>query len=236
MAKKLIYRNIFGKAVKVLDKEGEPEIIKLVTLPATGEEGKLYYNTTNDTYYTYDVVKGFVPFGSGVLGFENLPNSGEIGTLYYQGNNDTYYVWNGTAFVELVPTSMPVVYDADVRSDNALITAQGISTIYNIEPNKYYIFGQIGGTLPEAIEGGPHNSSDLGLYFVDATDGTAKTYAGRFTAGADSPTIVVLGGVHFPDDIIDIESGHTYEFNVLYDTILLTDITYTIPINEQVGQ
>lgn len=53
MAKKLIYRNIFGKPTKVkVDEGGGVTVVN--TLPDTGEEGKIYYNTTTGTYYISD--------------------------------------------------------------------------------------------------------------------------------------------------------------------------------------
>lgn len=49
---KIQYRNIFGRPVKV---EGGGEgVTKVATLPTTGEQGKIYYNTTDGKYYIYD--------------------------------------------------------------------------------------------------------------------------------------------------------------------------------------
>lgn len=53
MIKKLIYRNIFGKPVKIKFDDGGG-VTKVDTLPEQGEEGKIYYNTTTGTYYISD--------------------------------------------------------------------------------------------------------------------------------------------------------------------------------------
>lgn len=90
---------------------------KVDTLPETGEEGKIYYNTTNKKYYTYTNEGGFNETGSGietVTTFNVVPN-GEgmpsvdtqipispdeqsdfllaLPALYYQYTNDNIKLW-----------------------------------------------------------------------------------------------------------------------------------------------
>lgn len=63
MAKKMIYRNIFGRKVNV---EGGGEGTSIISaLPTTGEQGKVYYNTTDNKYYIYNGTD-FKPFGGDV--------------------------------------------------------------------------------------------------------------------------------------------------------------------------
>lgn len=63
MAKKITYRNIFGRKVNI---EGGGEGTSIVSaLPATGEQGKVYYNTTDNKYYIYNGTN-FKSFGGDV--------------------------------------------------------------------------------------------------------------------------------------------------------------------------
>lgn len=58
---KLQLRNVFGKPVRVSTGDG---VTKVDTLPEQGEEGKIYYNTTDNTYYVWDAEKSaFTPLG-----------------------------------------------------------------------------------------------------------------------------------------------------------------------------
>lgn len=96
---------------------------------------------------------------------------------------------------------------------------------YDLSAGAYYDLGT-------PINSAPIDSPaeyNITLYFPErATDSNnAYCYFGRFTAPADNIGITLKDGVHFPDEHPDIEAGHTYEFSVLYDTFLITDITYT---------
>ena len=56
MAKKLIYRNIFGRKVNIKD-DDTVSIRPVASLPSTGAEGQFYYNTTDKKYYTWNSTK-----------------------------------------------------------------------------------------------------------------------------------------------------------------------------------
>lgn len=60
--KRLQYRNIFGRIVKI---EGGGEgVTSVSSLPESGQAGKIYYNTTNNTYYVWDSeASAFTPLG-----------------------------------------------------------------------------------------------------------------------------------------------------------------------------
>lgn len=62
----LEYRNIFGRKVKVQNNE-EGGVIVVSTLPQTGEEGNIYYDTTTKKYYTYDSTNGFEPISKSII-------------------------------------------------------------------------------------------------------------------------------------------------------------------------
>ena len=59
--KRIFTRNVFGKPVELGGAGGGVE--KVDTLPETGEEGKIYYNTTNKQYYRYHEGSGFSTMG-----------------------------------------------------------------------------------------------------------------------------------------------------------------------------
>lgn len=59
--KRIFTRNVFGKPVELGGAGGGVE--KVDTLPKKGEEGKIYYNTTNKQYYRYHEGSGFSTMG-----------------------------------------------------------------------------------------------------------------------------------------------------------------------------
>ena len=185
MAKKLIYRNIFGRKVNVGGEGGN--VSNVSSLPETGKAGEIYYNTIDKKYYIY-TEEGFSEFGA--------------------------------------QKGLPIVRNPAVHKLNG----EEQEYEYDLEPNKYYVFGRIGGTAPLETLVGPD-----GVEIIDAPSLTfhisedayiAKSYVGRFTANADSPSITLVGA-HFADDIPDLEDDHTYEFNILNGICKVTDITYT---------
>lgn len=76
---KLQHRNIFGRIVKV---EGGEGVTKVTSLPATGEEGKIYYNTTDKKYYVYSTTD--TQFKELTMTLPGIPIATEIkhGTAY----------------------------------------------------------------------------------------------------------------------------------------------------------
>lgn len=158
--------------------------------------------------------------GNGVTKVTSLPEVGETGKIYYNVEDNKYYTYNGNTFNEVgVQIGLPIVQASTVATTETE-TEGAVSvqvTYYDLEPNVYYLFG---------------TTSIINLRFPLYEDdiNIAASYVGRFkcqdTQGS-TVTIHLGNGVHFADNIPDIEPGHTYEFNVLYDTCLITDITYT---------
>ena len=174
--KRLQYRNIFGKVVKLKDGES---VTKVSALPATGEAGKIYYNTTDSKYYLYDGT-GYSTIGSQGMPIGETPENTSItpskvdtlaaNTFY---NLDTFY----TTSDDEVPK------DATFRFDG----------IASEEVINNYVFRM---TVPDA--GVPN----MTFNYVVIPDSTKE--------------------------ILDaLETGHTYEFNVLGNIMLVTDITQT---------
>ena len=183
MAKKLIYRNIFGRKVNLGGEGGN--VSNVSSLPETGKAGEIYYNTTDGKYYVY-TEEGFTEFG--------------------------------------IQEGLPIIRQPESHKIDGVVQANE----YDLEPNKYYVFGPIGGT-PQSLVGSDGveliGASSLTLH-VETDHDIAKSYIGKFLANTDSPSITLVGA-HFADDIPDLEASHTYEFNILNGICKITDITYT---------
>lgn len=108
---KNLYANIDGNVVPIIKGSG---VTRVTSLPETGEEGKIYYNTNNKKYYTYTNEGGFNETGSGietVTTFGVVPNGADMPSvdtqipiapdedsnpwpaLYYQYTNDNIKLW-----------------------------------------------------------------------------------------------------------------------------------------------
>lgn len=199
MGKQLIYRNIFGKKVKL----DEP-----------------YSNNKYPNIHTVkDALDKALEGGNGVINVESLPATSEAeeGAIYYNTETGIHYLFDGANFTEINTSVMPVVR----KTGTSTALQYGVS----IQPNCYNII-----TIPLAasVEAKP-----FVFNFVDVPEATmAGQYVGRFTALADNQAISLYTdttgvSLHWPNDVPDIVEGHTYEFNLLYDTCLLTDITVT---------
>lgn len=164
---------------------------------------------------------------SGVTVVEELPESPEPGKIYYNTTDGYYYIVDDSGetpkCVAIGNQDIPVVSLSTPASNN-----------YQLEANKYYLLGTINiidNPVPTLLE--PTLSPKITLTEF-TMDGIAKQYFGRFTAGADSLNIsfgtdLVGNPVYVPDQDKEVEivEGHTYEFNVLYNTVFIKDITYT---------
>lgn len=85
------------------------------------------------------------------------------------------------------------------------------STAATIEPDKYYIFGEV---------------ATLAVGLVAAQTGYIGNYAFQFTSPADAPTTLSLPiDVKFPvesDSILAIKAGRTYQISILNDLAIAT--------------
>lgn len=173
-----------------------------------------------------DKLSGIIPEGGAVTTVDTLPDTGESGKIYYNTEDCKYYVYGEGGFSKLGETgSSPVVSGDDLpvlhNDPDHLI----IPNTYRLSAGVYYDLGTPTNIAPISRP----EEYTITLYFPEraADPDSAYCYFGRFTAPADDIGITLKNGVHFPDEHPDIESGHTYEFSVLYDTFLITDITYT---------
>ena len=225
MAKKLIFRNIFGKPTKV---EGDDSgVTKVASLPTTGEKGKIYYDTTNEQYSVYDG-SNYIPVGSlAIEEVTNLNNKTNRNVIYHYSNSNTgaegYYIYNGSELVNINGSALAI---KDCSSQQPEQEEDGLYWNFDLVEGKYHLLGSVG----QAIESDSQEERvDCYVYlsFLPNTS-VASQYIGRFTC-LSTITLLLPSGIYIPDTLSDLtfEEGHTYEFNILYDTCLITDITHT---------
>ena len=205
--KTLQHRNIFGKRVNVFE---------------------AYTNKDHpDVKNVAQALDKLFEGGNGVNKVTVLPDISEAeeGGIYYDTTNSTYYLVGNSGYIPITDPRLKIIDDVtDSRHYGEGVSGPTLEVGgYDLLPNTYYVFG----ALP--LDG--NNISYLSLHFLNIVEGMYNQYLGRFSVSNSSTdvNITLNDGVHFPDDIIDLEAGHTYEFNVLGDTCLITDITYTEP-------
>lgn len=237
--KVLIDEVLNKKLAKAIESLGTNGVTNVDVLPETGDEGKIYYNTTDNKYYIY-TENGFTEFGSGVTKVTSLPEEGKSGVLYYNETDKKYYVYEGSNWINTDLNSGPaqVIYSEPLvtQVQGVAYDANTVATIfpYYIERDAYNIL------LPFSEEGIPYEGY-VGVKLVPAeNDGRLINYVGRFTVPVPNtffqlqlPSTV---GIPDDDDFAEgngFEPGHVYEFNILHDTCMIKDITCTALANQR---
>lgn len=214
--KRIFTRNVFGKPVELGGAGGGVE--KVDTLPKTGEEGKIYYNTSDGTYYGYDK-KGFTAIGSDIEKVRVL-NTGEEGKIYYHVFNKQYYKYDTeNGFTNLSIPAM--LYGKTPRNDSVHPEQYDV---YSLNPNEYYDFDTFYTTniyttpLPVTINFKEINNQKV-----------VNSYVFRMTIPSTGGINITLNGLTIPNsakEILDnLVPTHRYEFNVFGRVLLVTDIT-----------
>lgn len=159
---KKFFANIYGELIEVGG--NSTGVTSVSTLPATGEEGKIYYNTTDNKYYIYNTDSGFSTLGDDILvddvmltalGSDGYTTAGSV-TVYRDeaeilNPGTPIYDYNSEAFV--VPRFITE------EEFNALVTA-----------------GQYTGTYQEYVEN-YENGLDDALYVIEPYTGAIDTDA-----------------------------------------------------------
>lgn len=202
-------------------------VSNVTTLPEQGEDGKIYYNKADGKFYICQNDM-YILLGSIINVDAELPNAGEPGIIYClkRSNKDkdhpleyTYHIWNGDDFVELSTNKVIRELNDNMKvrgsSPGPNAPAQILTNTYQLHANYFYNIANW-----DMSEG-----TDTSMTFRFISEGI---YAGRFTAWANDMTITWPTGVIIPDSVdTTIINGHTYEFNVWQDVLILTDITAT---------
>ena len=144
---------------------------------------------------------------------QNKPTIPVVPTDVSSFNNDAGYLTQHQSLANYYTKS-----EVDGKVAMPIVSLTPTNGAATIEANKYYLLGSVGS----------ETAADNGLTLSFQTSQVeALTYMGRFTAIANSLSLTLPSGIRFTDSVPDIEAGHTYEFNILYDTCILTDITIT---------
>lgn len=207
-----------GKNLKYFMGVEEPEVTTINSLDRKGENGEIYYNTSDGQYYLYN--NGYSQIGQDVIITDELPERGMEGRLYYNPDNSTYSTFNTVSGEwEIIATKNKVI--SNINDVEPLVRyGTGNNVVgYILEPNTFY-------NIMTNWEMSGCTINDCTLFF-DTSD--ENVYAGRFTITEDSPNIIWPTGTIYPDSNPELENGHTYEFNVYLGVCLITDITYTQP-------
>lgn len=219
MAKKLMFRNIFGRPANV--QSGGEGVTMIDELPEVGKIGTIYYNKTNGKYYVYNAsTEKFEDIQHcNIITSQALPASPQSGTIYHLQDRihgtDYYKVYDGNTWHTLAYSEVPIViprltWDGDTGVGDAPAL---VNTYYVLEDNVYY-----------TINGA---SDRIEIHIPSPSAQFAKQYFGRFLANVDNmPFTIATPGVYFAANNPSIEADHLYEFNILYNVCLITDITY----------
>lgn len=144
---------------------------------------------------------------------QNKPTIPVVPTDVSSFNNDAGYLTQHQSLANYYTKS-----EVDGKVAMPIVSLTPTNGAATIEANKYYLLGSVGS----------ETAADNGLTLSFQTSQVeALTYMGRFTATANALSLILPSGIRFTDALPDIESGHTYEFNILFDTCILTDITVT---------
>lgn len=90
---KIRIRNIFGRGGIALSDEDKTGIVTISSLSGVGEEGIIYYNSSDGKYYVYKN-SSFTLLGDGVISAASLPLTGEAGKIYYNSTDGKYYIYS----------------------------------------------------------------------------------------------------------------------------------------------
>ena len=170
-------------------------------LPDTGEEGRIYYNTTDKCYYYYSIGE-----------YKSLATIGEVDTAVRE-----------STFMKLAYPS-PIIRN----KDNVFYDE------YSVAENTYSVLGTVGAA--RTVDVITTSAAVFAISFKTTTlaSGTTHSVTGRFTVDENNTglSIYLDPGIYIPDDNdftggTGFEAGHTYEFNILHDVCLFSDITYT---------
>lgn len=153
---------------------------------------------------------------SGVTQVDALPDTGEEGKIYYNTTDGKYYTFNGDEYSEL-----GCCLDFDTPTGVVESSGSGGLTTYDvtftIKDNTYSDLGTVGT---------PTTGQNIHIEFADSS--VLHRCIGCFKISSQGSASLHLPlGISFPTDLANFtfDSGHTYEFNILYNTCLVHDIT-----------
>ena len=175
-----------------------------------------------DSTPLYPVTKAEYIIGdvSGVTKVTSLPETGEAGKIYYNTTDNKYYLYNGTSYSPIGSQGMPI----GETPENTSITPSKVD--YTLAANTFYNLDTFYTTSDDEVP------KDATFRFDGiASEDAMNTYVFRMTVPDAGVPNMTFNYVIIPDstkEVLDaLEEGHTYEFNVFGNVMLVTDITQT---------
>lgn len=140
-------------------------VTSVSSLPATGEEGKIYYNTTDNKYYIYNTDSGFKILGGDDIMVDDISLTALDNSGYTTAGSVTFYRDEEDAFNPGTP-----VYD---YSSEAFVVPRFIT---EEEFNVLVTAGEYTGTYQQYVDN-YENGLDDALYIIEPYTGTVDTDA-----------------------------------------------------------
>lgn len=98
-------------------------VTQVTELPTTGEEGKIYYNTTEKKYYTYTSEGGFSEIGATAMPHGEAPENISqfpLASAEYVLKPNTYYDFDEFYTEDITVTPLPVIINFDDINNNTV--------------------------------------------------------------------------------------------------------------------
>jgi hypothetical protein len=183
-------------------------VTRVEGLPESGQSGKIYYNTNDSSYYTYDEANGkFIPLGTTDMLYVDYSEEVEPNT------------YNGTS-INSNSLSIPIepnkYYDFGVRPIAVpLVYGLGVLPI-KLDPNVAY---QYCGRFTVASDA---NVDNFVFQLVNKRVGGTGMFPMFIPDNMGNNNMPL----HIGGSVPEFEAGHTYEFTIVYDTCVFLDITH----------
>ena len=150
---------------------------------------------------------------------DELPEEGQQGVIYYLQDTGEYIIFdNNDVLRNLNPVPISIITLSLPQDKGQLYFSN-----FFLEPNTLYIIPESRGLMPTI--------SLLGNSLSEA-----KSYIFRLTCTQANPSITINSGIFhtsvvIPDSaaetLANLEEGHTYEFNIFANVLMVSDITKT---------
>lgn len=187
------------------------------SLPLSGADGELFYNTSDDMLYVY-ANGGWIVLMSGATPSGSLPLSGEVGDLFFDTGDNTVYVWDGSDWIVVGGATGSAAVQV---GDPLPLTGNLGQLFYQTSDSNLYLWD---GSAWQQISGGgsgvtvgsslPGSASDGSLFYLTTDNELYVRSNGAWVSLQDS--IVGVGSV-FP---VSVASGYQF-FNTVDNALYI---------------
>ena len=230
MKRKLILRNVFGKPSMTLGNSGSNGdssngVITVNSLPAQGEAGRIYYNTTDGGFY-FSNGSAYTPLNTGTIPIivrgETGPWAEPIVGTYEEEDAPAVTSENEEEDTTDPDTNSIAVGYHKTAEEIASLYPSDYGQIYLAEPNTLYKVG----TLDTS------KGNEICIILAAKSTAEALSYYFRFTVDANAEGVITWeypfgtsDAITVPDNTPEFEAGHTYEVNIFDGVMAVLDVT-----------